>query len=131
MSTRWRTPYVHAVAHSLGGFYGVPHGLANAVILPHVLDAYGARAYKKLAKLADAVGIKGDSDEAKAKAFIQAIKDMNASMDIPTKIEGKWTILDKDIPTMVERAFKEANPLYPVPAIWSREDLTKIYNAIK
>lgn len=129
--TRAYVGYVHAIAHSLGGFYGVPHGLANAVILPHVIEAYGEKAYKKLAQLADAVGIKGDSDEVKAKAFIQAIKDMNASMDIPTKIEGKWTILDKDIPTMVERAFKEANPLYPVPVIWGKEELTKIYNAIK
>ena len=128
--TRAYVGYVHAVAHSLGGFYGVPHGLANAVILPHVLDAYGASSYKKLAELADAVGIKGDSDEVKAKAFIQAVKDMNASMDIPTKIEGKWTILDKDIPTMVERALKEANPLYPVPVIWGKEELTKIYHEI-
>ena len=104
--TRAYVGYVHAVAHSLGGFYGVPHGLANAV-----LDAYGEKVYKKLAELADAVGIKGDSDEVKAKAFIQAIKDMNASMDIPTKIQGKWTIKEEDIPTMVERAAKEANPL--------------------
>ena len=128
--TRAYVGYVHAVAHSLGGFYGVPHGLANAVILPHVLDAYGEKVYKKLAQLADAVGIKGDSDEAKAKAFIQAVKDMNASMDIPTKIQGKWIIKEEDIPTMVERAAKEANPLYPVPVIWGKEELAKIYHEI-
>ena len=55
---------------------------------------------------------------------------MNASKDIPTKIGGKWTIKEEDIPTMVERAFKEANPLYPVPAIWSREELTAIYRKL-
>ena len=128
--TRAYVGYVHAVAHSLGGFYGVPHGLANAVILPHVLDAYGKKAYKKLARLAEAVGIEGADDEAKAKKFIQEIKDMNAYMDIPTKIQGKWTIKEEDIPTMADRAFKEANPLYPVPEIWSREDLIKIYREI-
>ena len=55
---------------------------------------------------------------------------MNASMDIPTKIQGKWTIKEEDIPTMVERAAKEANPLYPVPVIWGKEELTKIYHEI-
>lgn len=128
--TRAYVGYVHAIAHSLGGFYGVPHGLANAVILPHVLDAYGEKAHKKLAQLADAVGIKGANDAEKAKAFIQAIKDMNAAMDIPTQIEGKWTIKEEDIPTMVERALSEANPLYPVPVIWGKEEMAAMYREI-
>ena len=49
--------YVHAVAHSLGGQYNVPHGLANAVLLPYVLEAYGKTIYKKLAVLAVAAGV--------------------------------------------------------------------------
>ena len=128
--TRAYVGYVHAIAHSLGGFYGVPHGLANAVILPHVIEAYGEKAYKKLAQLADAVGIKGANDAEKAKAFIKAIRDMNESMEIPTRIEGKWTIKEEDIPTMVERALKEANPLYPVPVIWGKEEMTAMYHKI-
>lgn len=128
--TRAYVGYVHAIAHSLGGFYGVPHGYANAVILPHVIEAYGEKAYKKLAQLADAVGIGGKDDAEKAKAFIQAIKDLNASMDIPTRIEGKWTIKEEDIPTMVERALSEANPLYPVPVIWGKEEMTAMYHEI-
>ena len=128
--TRAYVGYVHAIAHSLGGFYGVPHGYANAVILPHVIEAYGEKAYKKLAQLADAVGIQGKDDAEKAKAFIQAIKDLNASMDIPTRIEGKWTIKEEDIPTMVERALSEANPLYPVPVIWGKEEMTAMYHEI-
>lgn len=128
--TRAYVGYVHAIAHSLGGFYGVPHGLANAVILPHVIEAYGEKAYKKLAQLADTVGIKGANDAEKAKAFIKAIRDMNESMEIPTRIEGKWTIKEEDIPTMVERALKEANPLYPVPVIWGKEEMTAMYHKI-
>ena len=128
--TRAYVGYVHAIAHSLGGFYGVPHGYANAVILPHVIEAYGEKAYKKLAQLADAVGIQGKDDAEKAKAFIQEIKDLNASMDIPTRIEGKWTIKEEDIPTMVERALSEANPLYPVPVIWGKEEMTAMYHKI-
>ncbi len=124
--TRAYVGNVHAIAHTLGGFYGVPHGLANAVILPHILDFYGEKAYAKLSELANAVGIKGTT-EAKAKQFIQAVKDMNAYMNIPTTIDG---IKEEDIPTMVERAFKEANPLYPVPKIMSKEDFTAMYHEI-
>lgn len=124
--TRAYVGNVHAIAHTLGGFYGVPHGLANAVILPHILDFYGDKDYVKLSELANAVGIKGTT-EAKAKQFIQAVKDMNAYMNIPTTIDG---IKEEDIPTMVERAFKEANPLYPVPKIMSKEDFTAMYHEI-
>ena len=42
--------YIHAIAHSLGGQYGTPHGLANTVIMPYLLEAYGASIYKKLHK---------------------------------------------------------------------------------
>ena len=124
--TRAYVGNVHAIAHTLGGFYGVPHGLANAVILPHILDFYGDKDYVKLSELANAVGIKGTT-EAKAKQFIQAVKDMNAYMNIPTTIDG---IKEEDIPTMVERAFKEANPLYPVPKLMSKEDFTAMYHEI-
>lgn len=126
--TRAYVGNVHAIAHTLGGQYGVPHGLANAIILPHILDFYGAKAYKKLAQLATYVGITGANDEEKAKAFIQSIKDLNASMDIPTTIDK---IMEEDIPLMTKRAFAEANPLYPVPVIMSKEDFANMYREIK
>ena len=131
--TRAYVGYVHAVAHTLGGVYGVPHGLANAVILPYVLDAYGKSAYKKLAQLADCIDIKGENDEEKAKAFIQWIRDLNASMDIPDKIkakDGSQLIKEEDLPLMLDHAFAEANPLYPCPQVWSKDDLEKIYRII-
>ncbi|MEG2770536.1 MAG: iron-containing alcohol dehydrogenase, partial [Oscillospiraceae bacterium] len=55
--TRAYVGYVHAIAHSLGGLYGTPHGLANAIILPHVLEYYGETVHDSLANLADVVGI--------------------------------------------------------------------------
>lgn len=131
--TRAYVGYVHAVAHTLGGYYGVPHGLANSVILPYVLEAYGAKAYKKLAQLADCIGIKGNGDEAKAKAFIKWIRDLNASMNIPDKIrakDGGQLIQEKDLPQMITNALKEANPLYPCPVIWGREEVEAIYRVI-
>lgn len=130
--TRAYVGNVHALAHALGGMYGTPHGFANAVILPHILDFYGESAYQPLSELATAVGISGATAEAKAKNFIQAIKDMNAYMEIPTTISGERIkpIQEEDIPVMVEHAFKEANPLYPVPKIMSKEDMTAIYHKL-
>jgi alcohol dehydrogenase len=128
--TRAYVGYVHAIAHTLGGFYSIPHGLANAIILPYVLEYYGTSIHKPLAELAELVGIGDSTDipEQKAHKFIESIKSLNQQMNIPTKVSG---IDDKDIPIMVDRAFKEANPLYPVPMILNREDLTKLYHLIK
>lgn len=121
--------YVHAVAHSLGGRYGTPHGLANSVILPYVLEAYGKPAYKKLHKLGIAAGVctSFDTDEAGAKKFIQAIRDLNAKMDIPTKL---GQIKPEDIPHMARYAEKEANPLYPVPVLMTQKELEQFYYQI-
>ncbi len=123
--TRAYVGNVHAIAHNLGGFYGIPHGLANAIILPYVLDYYGDTAYERLARLSEFAGVAkdGQSDEEKAKAFIQEIRDMNARMNIPDKIDK---IQESDIPTIAQRALKEANPLYPVPKIMDLEDCMEV-----
>lgn len=126
--TRAYVGYVHAMAHTMGGFYHTPHGLANSVILPHVLEWFGSSIYKKLARLAEIVGLEGDSDEVKAKEFIQAVKDMNKAMNIPEKIEG--VVEEKDLPTMVDRAYAEAHPLYPVPKFMSKKDLEQMFRKV-
>ena len=118
--TRAYVGYVHAIAHNLGGFYGTPHGLANAVILPYVLEYFGDTAHERLAKLAVISGVKTDGTDAeKANAFIDAIKTLNKNMNIP---DGFDCIKEEDIPTIVERALKEGNPLYPVPKIMNAAD---------
>lgn len=119
--TRAYVGYVHSIAHNLGGHYGIPHGLANAVILPYVLDYYGSTIYRKLAKLADIAGLDtmGMNKEQKAKLFISEIRAMNEKMGIPSKFEQ---IREEDIPVIVERALMEANPLYPVPRIMDKKD---------
>lgn len=119
--TRAYVGYVHAIAHNLGGMYNIPHGLANAVILPYVLDYFGESAYKRLAELADVAGVSGPAqgDREKAKRFIAAIRDLNTKMNIP---DGFEQIKDEDIPLIAERALKEGNPLYPVPKIMNLEE---------
>ena len=118
--------YVHAVAHSLGGQYNVPHGYANAVILPMVLEAYGSAVYKKLDKLAVEAGIADpeDSYEEGAKKFIQAIKDMKLRFHIGNTIPE---IREEDIPKLAHYADKEANPLYPVPMLMNARELENFY----
>lgn len=128
--TRAYVGYVHAIAHSLGGEYGIPHGLANAVVLPYILEAYGSAVHMSLAELADIVKIGQDmeSDQEKANAFISEIKNMNRRMGIPDKLEG---ILEDDIDMLAKRAAREANPLYPVPKIMKKEQLKEIYYQIR
>ena len=128
--TRAYVGYVHAIAHNLGGMYNIPHGLANAVILPYVLDYFGESAYKRLAELADVAGVSGPAqgDREKAKRFIAAIRDLNEKMGIPDKFEQ---IKDEDIPLIAERALKEGNPLYPVPKIMNIEDCKAIIKKLQ
>ncbi len=127
--TRAYVGYVHAIAHTLGGFYQVPHGLANAVILPYVLDYFGESVYQPLSELADVInlGEPDDTVEVKAKKFIAQIKALEESIGIPRKIEG---IKESDLPQMISNALREANPLYPVPKILFEEDLRKLYTMI-
>ena len=81
--TRAYVGYVHAIAHTLGGFYSTPHGLANAVILPYVLEYYEDAVYQPLAGLSDLVGISvpGDTEAQKSKKFIEAIKEEGISCE--------------------------------------------------
>ena len=118
--------YVHAVAHSLGGRYNMAHGLANSVLLPIFLEAYGPAVHKPLAKLARVAGLAGDgeTDEVAAGVFIAEVKAMNRRMGIPEKLSG---IRREDIPAMAKHADAEANPLYPVPVLWDRKELERFY----
>ena len=121
--------YVHAVAHTLGGKYGVPHGLANAILLPKVLRAYKDGATKPLAQLAKAVGlVPSDTPTAQAaEAIIAHIEGMNERMQIPTSFD---CINKDDIYAMAKLADKEANPLYPVPVLWDAKQLQQIYHLV-
>lgn len=121
--TRASVGNVHAIAHTLGGLYGTPHGLANAVLLPLVLEDYGAAAYSRLAHLAGLVGLPGETKEARAKAFIAEIRAMNARMGIPDHFD---TIREEDIPLMSKWASQEANPVYPVPVIYDEARFARV-----
>ena len=118
--------YVHAVAHSLGGQYNVPHGLANAILLPLVLREYGSCIDKKLHRLAIAAGLadKNTPDHEAAELFIRAIEEMKERFGIVNIVKE---IQETDIPKLAHYADKEANPLYPVPKLMDASELEKFY----
>lgn len=122
--------YVHALAHGLGGKYNVPHGLANAVILPTVLREYGKAAHKKLQKIAVYCGL-ADSYTPRAdaaEAVIAEIEKLNARFGIGKTFD---CIDERDVDELAAHADKEANPLYPVPVLWDRKKLKQMYLKLK
>ncbi|MBM4244716.1 MAG: iron-containing alcohol dehydrogenase [Deltaproteobacteria bacterium] len=110
--------YVHAFSHKIGGMYGVPHGLGNAITLPYVLEFLQDQrwAQQRLADLAVAIGA-GSASEAKsvlAARFIERVRELNRTVGIPEKIDALRT---DDIAHIAEAAMIEAYRDYPVPKL--------------
>jgi alcohol dehydrogenase len=116
--TRVGVGYIHAIAHQLGALYHVPHGLANAIVMPHVLDFSKSHCAARLADLAQVAGLTGDHAStshdplAQANAFIAHIRQMNADMSIPTTVKE---LRREDITLIASRALQEAHGTYAVP----------------
>jgi alcohol dehydrogenase len=117
--TRANVGNVHAIAHQLGGKYHVPHGLANAVLLPVVLRFSLPTAAPRLARLAEHVGIRGNGDKASAEKFVDAIRALNDSISIPHTLEA---LREADIGELARAACSEADLNYPVPRRMSVAD---------
>ena len=121
--------YVHAIAHSLGGKYDIGHGLANAVILPYVLNSYGDTITNKLAKLSHICNFCSEttSNKEATKIFLEKLTQLERQLNIPTHIAE---LKQEDIETLAKQADKEANPLYPVPLLMDNKELKKIYKQL-
>jgi len=119
--------YVHALAHGLGGLYGVSHGLANSILLVPVMKHFGESVYQSLAEIADYCGIIGNNKQEKAKAVLDKIDQMKKDFNIPFVCEQLEV---KDYQELVERAMKEGNPDYPVPTIWKASDFTEVLKEV-
>lgn len=106
--------YVHAIAHNFGAYYHIPHGLANAMVMPYVLDYSKPKCARRLAELAEACGMKQGNESVGdlADKFINHIRKMNADFDIPEKVDKLQT---RDIPAIADAALKEARFTYGVP----------------
>ena len=121
--------YVHAFAHQMGGIYDIPHGLANAVILPHVLEHSLDKVMDDLAELGRAAGVVNETDlpEAQAKQFIAAVKTLSARIGIPEKLQGPETEAASRI---FAGAQKEAMELFAVPKYMHKSEGEALYRGL-
>lgn len=116
--------YVHSLAHQLGAQYGVPHGRANAIILPHVLEFNREASASRLAKLAREIGLTQNSnDQQAADIIIERIKSLLLELKISTEVKG---IQPQDFPEMIAAAFAEAHGMYAVPKYMDYADAERI-----
>jgi alcohol dehydrogenase len=113
--------YVHAIAHNFGAYYHVPHGLANAIILPRVLEFSKSECLARLATLAGVSGLRkgGESDAELADAFIARIRAMNQDFGIPTQVDK---LREQDITAITGKALFEAHLYYAVPRYMDRPE---------
>lgn len=127
--TRANVGYVHAIAHQLGGKYHTPHGLANAIMLPHVLRFLAPAVTKRLALLAVAakVGKEGERAPVLARKFVDSVVRLNRAVGIPGVLES---LRDSDIPALAKAACWEADTNYPVPKYMSPETCEKILREV-
>jgi len=125
--TRTSVGYVHAIAHNFGALYRTPHGLANAIALPHVLEFSKREAQPQLARLAELVGLSAGSDAMKADAFIAAVRDLMARVGIPYTLEA---LRAEDIGTIADRACAEAFLNYPVPRFMQKQQCETLLRRI-
>ncbi len=121
--------YAHAIAHSLGGNYNLPHGQTVAVVLPVVLEAYGSTVHQKLYEIAVYCGFADTSDSPRvgAEKLMAQLYELYDKINIPRTIEG---IRPEDISEMAKHADSEANPLYAVPVLWDAQKLAPLYERI-
>jgi alcohol dehydrogenase class IV len=127
--TRANVGYVHAIAHQLGGRYHTPHGLANAIMLPHVLRFLAPAITKRLARLAVAARIGNETERpaALARKFLESIATLNHDLGIPASVPG---LKEKDIPGLAKAACWEADTNYPVPKYMSPDTCAAILREV-
>jgi alcohol dehydrogenase class IV len=119
---------VHAIAHQLGGKYGIPHGLANALVLPHVLEYCREEAQVRLAELAVLVGLgtAGEGQEQLAFKFIQGVRDLRTEVGIPDHSDK---IKAEDYEAIIAAAITEGDA-YPAPRLLEHNAVVSILTEI-
>jgi len=121
--------YVHAMAHQLGGFYDLPHGVCNAILLPHVQEFNAKASASKLKKVASIMGVdvSNMNDEEGASACINAIKDLSQSIGIPAGLK-ELGVKVEDFDILATNALKDACGLTN-PIVATHEDIVKIFTS--
>lgn len=122
--------YVHAIAHQLGAFYGLPHGRSNAIVLPHVLAFNREVSRRRLAELARKTGLVEDSasDQLATDFLIDRVKLLLREVGIDARVPA---INPAHVPTMVKGAFAEAHGTYAVPRYMTQADVVGVLSALQ
>jgi alcohol dehydrogenase len=120
--------YVHAISHNLGAKYGVPHGLGNAMVLPHVLDLMKDEAADKLAAIAVHCGFgeRSESSAALAGKLIDRVRALNEEIGIPRTTD---VVKEADIEALVAAAITEGGS-YPSPRFINEDECRRVLRAI-
>jgi len=121
--------YVHAIAHQLGTQYGVPHGRANAIVLPHILEVNRHCAQARMAALARLCDLatEAETDSQAADKLIQRVNALLAALPIEREVKG---INEKHFTVMAKAAMKEAHGTYAVPKYLNKKDIIKVLRVI-
>ena len=125
--TKASVGYVHAIAHNFGAYYSTPHGLANSIVLPYILDYSKDEIIDKLAQLAEVSGLKkgNESNQQLADKFISRVREMLKSFKIPTHLDD---LKVSDIPSIAKSALDEAHQNYPVPKYMNQNTCENLLN---
>lgn len=126
--TRGYVGYVHSIAHALGAYYNIPHGEANAVLLPLVLEKYKEKIKNKMLKLVDKLDESNLPNEEKLSLFYSKIKSLSLKVK---KSIGFTKIDSKDYQELIKHIQKETWPLYPVPRYLEDSELIDIFEKVK
>jgi alcohol dehydrogenase len=126
--TRANVGYVHAIAHQFGGLYHTPHGLANAIMLPQVLQFSLPAITDRLALLAvrARVGEEGEDEDVLAQKFLDAVDQLNQDLGIPTHLAA---LREADIPALAKAACAEGNT-YPVPRYMTQQQCEAVIRQV-
>jgi alcohol dehydrogenase class IV len=127
--TRANVGYVHAIAHQFGGRYHTPHGLANAIMLPHVLEFSMPAIIDRMAQMAHRakVAAEHDSDDEAAQKFLDAVIELNRELGIPEHLAA---LKESDIPKLAKAALNEAHTGYPVPRYMTQQQCEAIIRKV-
>lgn len=125
--TRVYVGYVHAFAHAIGGMFGVSHGLANAVLLPYVMEYYRPVCGERFARLGTVLHLPGEGRDEKADAFLESLQKLGQESGIPRCLEA---FPQEAVSEVCRAGFRECHGTYPVPRYLNKKEAEALLRGV-